>query len=276
MNVAQISGDGTAADNLEAACDGNTYNVGGGAVVAASVTGAVGSVTGAVGSIAAGGIAAASFAAGAIDAAAIATGAIDADAIADNAIDAGAIAADAITAAKIAAGAIDAATFAAGAIDAAAIATGAIDADAIADNAIDAGAIAADAITAAKIAAGAIDAATLAADLNTYQAKVWLVDDDGGGEDHYTVAFYLNSQPVTAGITDPTLWVFSMEAVPADLVGTSGAPQALTQAGATGTYFHDEAVNRIVDGTAYLARVQATIAAATRTWYQPVGRDSYV
>ena len=33
-----ISGDSTAADNLEAACDGNTYNVGGGAVVAASVT----------------------------------------------------------------------------------------------------------------------------------------------------------------------------------------------------------------------------------------------
>lgn len=33
-----ISGDTSAADNLEAACDGNTYNVGGGAVVAASVT----------------------------------------------------------------------------------------------------------------------------------------------------------------------------------------------------------------------------------------------
>lgn len=49
VNMVQISGDATAADNLEAACDGNTYNVGGGAVVAASVTGAVGSVTGAVG-----------------------------------------------------------------------------------------------------------------------------------------------------------------------------------------------------------------------------------
>ena len=33
-----ISGDSTAADNLEAACDGNTYNVGGGAIVAASCT----------------------------------------------------------------------------------------------------------------------------------------------------------------------------------------------------------------------------------------------
>jgi hypothetical protein len=38
VNAKQISGDATAADNLEAACDGGTYNVGGGAVVAASVT----------------------------------------------------------------------------------------------------------------------------------------------------------------------------------------------------------------------------------------------
>jgi hypothetical protein len=50
-NAGAISGDATAADNLEAACDGGSYNVGGGAVVAASVTGAVGSVTGAVGSV---------------------------------------------------------------------------------------------------------------------------------------------------------------------------------------------------------------------------------
>lgn len=41
VNVTAISGDSTAADNLEAACDGGTYNVGGGAVVAASVTAAV-------------------------------------------------------------------------------------------------------------------------------------------------------------------------------------------------------------------------------------------
>src|SRR5574343_605876 len=50
-DVGSVSGDATAADNLEAACDGTTYNIGGGAVVAASVTGAVGSVTGAVGSV---------------------------------------------------------------------------------------------------------------------------------------------------------------------------------------------------------------------------------
>jgi hypothetical protein len=70
-NMVQISADATAADNLEKACDGTTYNIGGGAVVAASVTGAVGSVG-------AGGIAAATFAAGAIDAAALSDDAVDA------------------------------------------------------------------------------------------------------------------------------------------------------------------------------------------------------
>lgn len=38
VDIKAISGDTDAADNLEAACDGNTYNLGGGAIVAASVT----------------------------------------------------------------------------------------------------------------------------------------------------------------------------------------------------------------------------------------------
>lgn len=41
-----ISGDTTAADNLEAAADGTGFNLGGGSIVAASVTGSVGSVAG--------------------------------------------------------------------------------------------------------------------------------------------------------------------------------------------------------------------------------------
>mgnify|MGYP003423890151 CR=1 FL=1 len=75
-DVVAISGDSAAADNLEAAADGSGYNLGGGSVVAASVTGAVGSV-----------------AAGGISAASIATGAVDADALA---ADAGAKLADII------------------------------------------------------------------------------------------------------------------------------------------------------------------------------------
>lgn len=79
-NVGAISGDATAADNLEAATDGTGYNIGNGSVVAASVTGAVGSVTGnvggnvtgSVGSVGTGGITAASLAADAITAAKVA------------------------------------------------------------------------------------------------------------------------------------------------------------------------------------------------------------
>jgi hypothetical protein len=55
-NVVQISGDSGAADNLEAAADGTGYNLGGGSVVVASVTGAVGSVTGNVGGNVAGSV----------------------------------------------------------------------------------------------------------------------------------------------------------------------------------------------------------------------------
>ncbi len=51
VDVVAISGDATAAINLESACDGTGYNLGGGAVVAASVSGSVASVTGAVGSV---------------------------------------------------------------------------------------------------------------------------------------------------------------------------------------------------------------------------------
>jgi hypothetical protein len=41
VNVVEVSGDSTAADNLESACDGTGYNLGGGDVVAASVTAGV-------------------------------------------------------------------------------------------------------------------------------------------------------------------------------------------------------------------------------------------
>lgn len=178
VNVKQISTDAAAADNLETACDGGSFNIGGGGAVAASVTGAVGSVTGAVGSVtgavgsvtgnvggnvtgsigtvAANGIAAASIATGAITNAKFAAGAIDAAAIATGAIDADSIAADAIAAAKIATGAITAAKFAAGAIDAAAIADAAIDSATFAAGAITAAAIAADAIGASELAADAV------------------------------------------------------------------------------------------------------------------------
>jgi hypothetical protein len=65
VDVGMISGDSVAADNLEAAADGTGFNLGGGSIVAASVTG---NVSGSVASIATGGITAASIAADAIGA----------------------------------------------------------------------------------------------------------------------------------------------------------------------------------------------------------------
>lgn len=219
--------------------------------------------------IAANAIGASEIADDAITAAKIATGAIDADAIADNAIDAGAIANDAITAAKIATGAIDADAIADNAIDAGAIAADAITAAKIATGAIDADAIAADAITAAKIANAAIDAATFATDTDTYQAKVWLTDDDTGTADRYTVVWYKNGQPIVSGITSPTIQVYKI-ADGSDLVAST----AMTEIASTGTYRYVEASNRIVDGVGYIILVSATIGGSGRTWYQPVSRDS--
>lgn len=95
VNATAISGDTVAADNLEAAADGTGYNLGGGSIVAASVTGAVGSVTGNVGGSVAsvtgnvgGNVTGSvgSVAAGGITASSIATDAIDADALAADAV----------------------------------------------------------------------------------------------------------------------------------------------------------------------------------------------
>lgn len=161
VNTTQISGDATAADNLEAACDGNTYNVGGGAVVAASVTGAVGSVTGAVGSVT-GAVGSVTGAVGSVTGAVgSVTGNVGGNVAGSVASVTGAVGSVTGNVGGNVTGSVG--SVAAGGITAASIATGAIDADAIADNAIDAGAIASDAITAAKIADGAIDAATFAA-----------------------------------------------------------------------------------------------------------------
>lgn len=115
-NMVAISGDVTAADNLEAATDGTGYNVGGGSIVAASVTGAVGSVTGnvagSVNSVTTG----VSLAANSVNTTSIQNGAITAIKIQDGAI----------TNLKLASGAISSSTFATDAITSTVIATDAI------------------------------------------------------------------------------------------------------------------------------------------------------
>jgi hypothetical protein len=90
-NAIQISGDATAADNLESAADGTGYNLGAGQIVAQSVSGNVGgnvvgnvngNVSGSVNSVTTG----VSLASGAVTSSAIATGAITANKFAAGAI----------------------------------------------------------------------------------------------------------------------------------------------------------------------------------------------
>jgi len=105
--------------------------------------------------------------------------------------------------------------------------------------------------------------------VDTYQAKIWLTDDNNGEADRYVTVWFKNSQPVTSGITSPTIQVFNSSGT--DLI----ASIAMTQIGTTGTYrYVATGSERTSGGVAYLARAQATIDGATRTWYQPVSRDS--
>lgn len=104
---------------------------------------------------------------------------------------------------------------------------------------------------------------------NSYQAKVWMQDDNANSNDRYVVSWYRNGVQVTSGITSPTIQVIAA-ATGSDLVAST----SMTQIGSTGAYRYSEGTNRIADGAAYLIVVTATIDGATRTWYQPMGRDS--
>jgi len=142
-NATQISGDATAADNLEAAADGTGYNLGGGQVVAASVTGAVGSVTGNVGGNVVGSVGSVTGAVGSVTGA---VGSVTGNVGGNVTGSVGSIAAGGIAAASFAAGAIDAAAIAASAIGESELAAGAITTSEIATGAIDADALATDAV----------------------------------------------------------------------------------------------------------------------------------
>ena len=52
---------------------------------------------------------------------------------------------------------------------------------------------------------GAIDEDALAAEVDSYQGKVWLYDDDAGTTDRYAVAWFKNGEPIFSGITSPTI-----------------------------------------------------------------------
>lgn len=131
-DVVKISGDATAADNLEAAADGTGYNLGNGSIVAASVTGGINTAAGTITTLdgldtaqdtqhsTTQGRLPAALVSGRIDASvgAMAANTVTATSIASNAITSAKIASNAIGASQIASGALTAAKFAAGAFDA--------------------------------------------------------------------------------------------------------------------------------------------------------------
>lgn len=129
------------------------------------------------------------------------------------------------------------------------------------------GAMASAVLTAAAIASNALAIAKFDLDTATYQAKVWFIDDNNGITDRYIVAWFKNGGLITAGITDPKIQVIKV----AD--GTNLIAQtSMTVVG--NAFRYNEIVNLIIDGVAYIVQVTATIDGSTRTWVQPIGRDS--
>lgn len=120
------------------------------------------------------------------------------------------------------------------------------------------------------VQANAIADAGVSTDLDTYQAKVDIIDDNTGTTDRYVVCWFKNSQPVLASITVPTIQVWKASDG-TDLIAST----AMTEIGTTQTFKYDATTTaRIISGAAYVAKMQATIDGATRTWVQVVGRDS--
>ncbi len=101
-----------------------------------------------------------------------------------------------------------------------------------------------------------------------YQSKTILIDDDTGTTDRYTSVWFKNGEPVTSGITSPTIQVIKVSDG-LDLV----ASVAMTEIASLGMFRYTEGTNRVVSGDDYIVKTQATIGGATRTWFQQVGRD---
>jgi len=106
-------------------------------------------------------------------------------------------------------------------------------------------------------------------DLNTYQARIDVVDDNDSSVDRYMVCWFRNGMPVLSGITLPTMRIYKSDGT--DLVGTS----AMIENGTEQTFHHFVSPpDRMVDGEAYIALATATIDGDNRSWLQIVGRDS--
>lgn len=107
-------------------------------------------------------------------------------------------------------------------------------------------------------------------DTAKYQAKIWLLDDDTGAADRYMVVWHKNGQPVVSGITSPTIQVIKT-ADGTDLIAST----AMTEIASTGLYRYTATTTaRITSGASYIVKATATIDGSTRSFFQPVGRDT--
>lgn len=245
VDAVEISGDSGAADNLEAASDGTGYNLGGGQVVSASVTGAVGSVTGNVGGNVTGSIGSLATQAKADVNAEVDTAITDAALVSETYLDSRTLAA----ASYATASALDAV-----------------------DNFIDTevSAIKAKTDNLPASPAGVGDAMTLADSEDVYWANIDLAIDAANTQDEYTIQWIKNGNAVTSGITSPQIQVIK-RVNGTDLISATN----VTEIGSTGAYKYNAITSeRTTAGEAVVVQVTATIDAATRTWRKVVSRDS--
>lgn len=119
-------------------------------------------------------------------------------------------------------------------------------------------------------APGSIDLTALSADMNVYQAKTHLLDDEANGTEYYVTIWYKNGTPIVADITDPLIQVYSV-VDGSDLISEN----VMFEIATTGTFKYTATdTEQITAGEPYIAKVSATIDGAIRTEYTPVGRDS--
>lgn len=105
---------------------------------------------------------------------------------------------------------------------------------------------------------------------DAYQAKVWMQDDNSGTTDRYVVVWFKNGAPIFAGLSSLEIQVIKASDG-SDLIAAS----AMTEIGTTEMYKYDATgAERMTSGEGYVIVATATIDGATRTWVQPMGRDS--
>lgn len=118
------------------------------------------------------------------------------------------------------------------------------------------------------LVANAISDASVSTDMDQYAAKVWM-NKEGTTADKYGVIWFKNGTPITSGVTSPTIQVIKASDG-TDLIAST----AMTEVGSHHIFKKEETTNKTTAGDMYWSKVQATIDGSTRTWFQPVPRDS--